>query len=131
MSNRIPDNKSQSQIMMELVDIVADKHNCKVVAFMEGNDGMRDIYAKEEKESKAKLQAIADSIPVWISVEDRLPDRSKNEDEKYVMVTNGKDIFTGVCAHGTWVSALAQAEITHWICHKYLLPSPPVRKDDE
>ena len=66
----------------------------------------------------------------WISVEDRLP-----EDEGYVLVTDGDDVYMGF-KDDSWGSYFMNVESPSMICfgditHWMPLPEPPRGKDDE
>jgi len=74
----------------------------------------RFIDPPREKEIRAQLQAIADSYPEWISVEDRFPDHKKNN-ERYVFVTDGVDFVHGARVMDGYFLLETSHPLTHWM----------------
>lgn len=71
-----------------------------------------------------------EAMPGWVSVKDRLPEKSLHEDGNLInymcyMPEYGVDIANYVPPAGVWVCMGIPAKVTHWMP----LPEPP--KEDE
>ena len=120
--------KKPSEELMELVEDTIEEVDNAASAFKHGDTREQNASLKIVAENKAKLQAIADSIPVWISVEDRKP-----EDGVQYWVFTGEGMKNMTLAfyvkRAGWFEELPFKRHIVGVTEYYPLPSPPVVKE--
>ena len=92
--------------------------------FFNGNSGVEDMFKEADKEI-AELKKAS----VWISVDDRLPEKHdyylvchKFDNDTMSKINIDKIIFSG--AHGGWIS-LYGSKYSEIVTHWQPLPKPP------
>lgn len=104
--------------------------NCKVGEIQNRREYIEFAAANVIERLTAENAALREKVPQWISVEDRLPEAWKNEDDVLVnyMIYSpyfGVDVGNYHKEAGTWLCMALPCTVTHWMP----LPEAPEEGD--